>query len=947
MTILKKLLLIALVASLAIGIGLFLVTKFLPESDFIKQTIETKLTEATGCDVSLGMVRVEVGFPSLINFTVENVAIRDETRRDLLSVGSVRLNIEFWSLITSKPSIDNLKIFSAKIQMYRDSAGNIDSVFSKKPEIRKEIEAPSTLTESSETIGKVPAPSRGIGEKTDKVSEERKFSWPIRYIEIKSSEIVLEDSSIGQNKPLRFAFSNINGEINRKENTFDFSVVGTPVFPGLQSAELVTKGSLQLDPDFSSIQNALMNCKLESAKLSDLTFLPPHIASWFSILEANKIDLTAKIEQGQPPRIAFSAGMFSKGDQSSALKLSASGILTPDFKQIEEGKLNGVSEDIPVKNLSGTLPKEILVQLGAGGSIKTSFEGSWTRLSGWSVTGSAKLSDLNVPSKFSFLGRGLRTTCSFKITSDSLAITDFQLQNENSDKLISLKGNLNDPFSENRSLDINARADLKSEWISRLGISLPKNVVQRGPIPVSANLHTNISSSRGILNLRNLSFKIVLPENKHALLSTKGHINSLNSDKPELGLEGNLVVNREVIDLLGLTSKTPLDLEGAANFSYKITGSPKSFKWSLNAPFKDVRISIGSWFVKKSGVDLEIASSGTRTPEEIHIDQTRIKTTGMLALASGSIGNQSGKPTSINLEIKEAEMSVLLGLFPSLGQSGFSGPFRGNLTVNSAVNGFPIKGLIQLISVNFKPHKSPLSFENINGTLEISEASIESKQIKGFVHGTVEAPVKASIKLSGLEKLGSINGKINVAAGPGKLSADRLRSVLEKTRLLLEPFLNQGKETKKFNPFELESLTADLQIDSGVIRTENLKLRAPELFMGAIGSANMTSQQIDILSYIKTSSAPLAAIGSIPMVKDIIKKNEGLLKITGLDKELKKLGIEAPEKPQADQSEQPKKEGAVNIMVKISGPWAEPAILPVLENALPKNQLNQLKDLVH
>lgn len=947
MTLSKKLLLTALVASLAIGIGLFLITKFLPESDFVKQTIETKLTEVTGCEVSLGMVRVEVGFPSLINITVENVAIRDETKRDLLSVGSVRLNIGFWSLITSDPSIDNLKIFSAKLQMYRDSAGNLESVFSKKQESRKETEAPSALTESEETTGQVPPPDRGMGEKADKLSEERKFSWPIKYIEIESSEIVLEDSSIGLNKPVRFAFSKINGQINRKENTFDFIVVGTPVFPRLQSAELVTKGSLQVSPDFASIQNALINCKLESAKLSDPTFLPPQIASWFSILEVNKIDLTAQIEQGQPPRILLSAGMLSKDDRSSALKLSASGILTPDFKQIEEVKLNGVSEDIPIRNLSGTLPKEILSQLGAGGSIKTSFEGSWTRLSGWSVTGSAKLSDLSVPSKFGFLGRGFRMTCSFQITSGSFVITDFQLENENSDKLISLKGNVDDPFSENRSLNVNARANLKGEWISYLGISIPKNLLLRSPIPVSVNLHTNIFSSRGMLNLKNLSFKIVLPENKHTLLFTKGHINRLNSDKPELGLEGNLVVNREVINLLGVTSKTPLDLEGAANFSYKITGSPKLLKWSLNAPLKDVRISIGSWFVKKSGVDLEMASSGTRTSEEIHIDQTRIKTTGLLALASGSIGSQSGKPTSINLEIKEAEISALSGLFPSLGQSGFSGPFRGTLTVNSAVNEFPIKGVIQLLSVNYKPHKSPLSFEKINGSVEVSEASIESNQIKGFVHGTIEAPVKASLKLSGLEKLGSLNGKITLAAGPGKLSADRLRSVLEQARLLLEPFLNQGKETKKFNPFELESLSADLQINSGVMRTENLKLRASELFMGAIGSANLTSQQIDILSYIKTSSAPLAAIGSIPMVKDIIKKNEGLLKITGLDKELKKLGIEAPGKPQEGQPEQPKKEGAVNFIIKIAGLWAEPTISPVLENSLPRNQVNQLKDLIH
>ncbi len=120
--------------------------------------------------------------------------------------------------------------------------------------------------------------------------------------------------------------------------------------------------------------------------------------------------------------------------------------------------------------------------------------------------------------------------------------------------------------------------------------------------------------------------------------------------------------------------------------------------------------------------------------------------------------------------------------------------------------------------------------------------------------------------------------------------------------------MNQDSKIKSFNPFELQSMTADLQVVDGVVKTENLKLISPELSMGAIAKANLRSQQIDVLSYIKASTTPLSSIGSIPMVKDIIKKNEGFLKATGLDRELRKWGIDtSKEKVNAD-SEQPKKE---------------------------------------
>jgi hypothetical protein len=1030
MNLFKKTIIAIVAVCLVVGISSFLIARFLPESDFLKGVIENKLNEVTGRQVSIGSVQVRFGFPSLINVVVQNIAIKDINNRELFYSGAMRLNVGLWGLLTGNPSLDNLKISSARLRVYRDSSGNIESVFSKKTGGVTVTQAPLQPEQSWESAKETPPPGAAPAPPSRKVATGHKLSWPIRHIEIESSQITLEDSSVGLKKPLQTSFENINGNISRQENVFDFQVAGTPNCPGVESSQLAMGGSIKVGPELSSIEFADINSKLETFKLVNPYFLPRKVVPWISKLEINKLTFNTHIRQGAHTRIDFSAGVFQT-KVSPGLRFTASAMLTPDFSRIEGLRLKGVSDDVHIVNMARVVPKEVLDQFGPDGSINISFDGSWSRDSGWSIAGSAGLHDLPIPGKYAFLGKQLSTSMSFELTSDSFVVKELKLQNEASNNLMSINGTVNGPFASDLALDLNARVNLEGAWLSHLGISSYKDLILRGPIPVYVhlegapkdlkvdlngdlsgamlslksvfekeagvkarikartavsmdsskplssllkqidikfktqdasiklaagfqpiancplNLDAEISSSKGIFDLKNFYMKISLPGNKQPLIFTRGYINRLNAQAPDLNIEGNLNLSRELVNLLGLPSKASADMTGAANLNFRVSGSPNSLKWSLDAPLKGASFTIGDWFVKKAGVDLDVSLSGTRTPGEVHLGQARIKTPGFRGEASGEISNKSGKSTSFKLDVDEAEIGVLASFFPSLRQSGFSGPVRGSLAFNGLGKEIPMSGRIQLVSVNYRPHKSPVTFEKINGTVYLKGNSIDSNEIKGYVHGTIEAPVKASLKLAGLENLGSLNGNISLSAGPGKLSVDRLRSVLNQAQSLIEPFLNENGEGKKFNPFELKSATADVLIDAGTLRTEDIKIRASGLSIGAIGRANLKSQQIDILSYIRTSAAPLSAIGTIPMVKDIIKKNEGLLKITGLDKELKKLGIENSQKQQSNEREQTKKEHELNVIVRIAGLWAEPTLSPVLETSLPRNQVNQLKELMN
>jgi hypothetical protein len=125
-----------------------------------------------------------------------------------------------------------------------------------------------------------------------------------------------------------------------------------------------------------------------------------------------------------------------------------------------------------------------------------------------------------------------------------------------------------------------------------------------------------------------------------------------------------------------------------------------------------------------------------------------------------------------------------------------------------------------------------------------------------------------------------------------------------------------------------------------------VRLKAPKFGSGAIGSYNLTSNNLDILFLFRTETNIGQAIGKIPGVQDVLKRHGDLLKITGLDKELKKLGIDNTPPPEDKPQEENKQKKTPLIWIfQIKGPSTAPEISPVLESTLGKPVLTKLKDL--
>lgn len=224
---------------------------------------------------------------------------------------------------------------------------------------------------------------------------------------------------------------------------------------------------------------------------------------------------------------------------------------------------------------------------------------------------------------------------------------------------------------------------------------------------------------------------------------------------------------------------------------------------------------------------------------------------------------------------------------------------------------------------------------------------MEIPELAGSVVGSIEAPLKIRGSLTDVTAAETLNGRVSIEMGQGSIRADRLRKLLNQAQLLVGTLVNPGKDQKKVDFMAFQSLTGNVKIKAGVAETENLKLKGPDLNLGAIGTLRLNTMDLDLLAGVKTYAIPTAALGKVPVVKDLIKKHEDLLKATGLDKELKRLGIDTTDSKDSEATGPASAKNPVVVLARVRGPAGSPRVSPVLEASLAADVASRLKALLN
>jgi hypothetical protein len=189
---------------------------------------------------------------------------------------------------------------------------------------------------------------------------------------------------------------------------------------------------------------------------------------------------------------------------------------------------------------------------------------------------------------------------------------------------------------------------------------------------------------------------------------------------------------------------------------------------------------------------------------------------------------------------------------------------------------------------------------------------------------------------------------VKVYIGPGKIKARSFLGFMNQVRLLTDTVLRTPEEQERIGDFlDYDKLTGDLEVKYGEIHTDNLRLKSPLFRSGMIGKIGLGSPNLDLLAGI-TAEVPssIRELGRIPAVQDALKKHSGLLKATGLTKELKRLGFKVPDNGTSPSETSPTKVAPIVVFLKIKGPLSEPRVSPVLESVLDRKTLSRIKYLM-
>ncbi len=132
---------------------------------------------------------------------------------------------------------------------------------------------------------------------------------------------------------------------------------------------------------------------------------------------------------------------------------------------------------------------------------------------------------------------------------------------------------------------------------------------------------------------------------------------------------------------------------------------------------------------------------------------------------------------------------------------------------------------------------------------------------------------------TGPQWLASLNGGIESASENGFIRAGkvifRIAGILNITNLIKHS--DKTKVTKAGIPYERADATFRLR--GGIVDSDNLKIRTPNMDIAAKGHVNLPANTLDVKIKLQFLNAIKEGLGSIPLVKRIINPDSGLFQV--------------------------------------------------------------------
>jgi hypothetical protein len=466
--------------------------------------------------------------------------------------------------------------------------------------------------------------------------------------------------------------------------------------------------------------------------------------------------------------------------------------------------------------------------------------------------------------------------------------------------------------------------------------------------PASVTFDSGIFLRGKSVDLKDATLTVKKGTGSVDMLVLKGDIGGLGSRNPTVKVNLTALVDADLLTMIGNGAPAGLTLTGGAPLKASCNGTASELQWTLDLPLSRLGVQVADVFKKPAGVDGSLKAGGKWAKDELHVQTARLTLPGLTVLGSGTAVDRRGRTGNLNLELKRSDLKDVARLSPALANVKVRGPVEATISLRPAENGASIpEGVFRLADVEYRPPKGAWYLNKLRGTVKTDGNALTTEQLNGWIGGPITAPVKATASLKNVQSSTSVEGKVALEMGSGRIQAERLRQILQSVQVLGGILLKPQGQEKKTDSVLLDSLKGDFEIHSGIAQTSNLQLKTQDFTAGAVGNIRLSDGNLDAFVGLHTIVVGADALGKIPAVQGAMKKYSGILKATGIDKELKRFGIQVP-----GEGDQEKQEPAapvktpVTVMLKVRGQAASPVVTPVLETGMDRATAARLKSLI-
>ncbi len=976
----------------------------LPKTEFVRTSIEKQLSAATGHDVKIGEIIAGPSITRLVSITIKNASLTSHQGEKLLSVAEIVLKPQIFPLLKRELVVDAIKLTNLQTFVTRNASGNFENFLIPVPVSSQNLTpavpegAPSNENNEAKqqdqnvkwSINSVELLNSNITYYDYSVYKDRPITLSLDQVKLlltadkDPASFVLDLSGVPTNassEPIGLVKASGRFALSREMDRLEHGSIDTSAeISSLQSIRQYTP-----HPEYlKSFSSAAINARLTYEQNVQSEF---NIELKKGLHPESLLKITGRIEGDPKSNTITSAKVDLNGKElvlddfpikgaGEFLNLEKSFVnvsVQSDWKDLNSWSATGTIESknlefsgIPAKLLRqpsvnvvfdvdpgrAEIKKLTVVEkelsLDLSGSVKDPFSSTpYLDLTVQSSFHSWFLKNLGIklPQNISLNGSAPVTMFLKGSLPDSTVKANLDLKSlgvrvDSFEKPIGSKGNAS--FTGTlTSLLGNSKNKQNMVQFNVSGIKLKSE--RNASTELSVGFASTLTLSKNDLDLTQIDLKINQPGSE--LLHAKGDALNLGTGKEKLSGSAGIHVSPEILSILG--SPPPgLEISGNSVAKLKFSGSASDLSWSGDLPLTNVDVRFQDDFRKPKGMNSNLTASGKLVSGNTQIREAALTLQNSRLIVKDVNFDSKGNLGDLNVTIGKLDLKDAAGVIPQFAPLRPTGTLDGAITLKSRNARLLPFGSIRIHSVDLKPQNAGWIAEKVSGEITLAGEAVKVPELTGKINGGVETTVKISADLARVFDTKTLSGEVRIQSGSGTIKAPKLRNALMKTENLVSILLDSDKDSKNRDPLQFEKITGDLAINSGIVTTENVRLKAPKFGSGAIGSYNLTSNNLDILFLFRTETNIGQAIGKIPGVQDVLKRHGDLLKITGLDKELKKLGIDNTPPPEDKPQEENKQKKTPLIWIfQIKGPSTAPEISPVLESTLGKPVLTKLKDL--